>query len=160
MPRGLRSDALRPDLFEVTRRDQSNQGARHGAVVRVGGAPELFARVRILVAGNAFAQAKLEPVQIGFRDVCHVTVLTIDKEHPHPPTEPAFSANSSRLPPVTPSEIMQSLGLTRHPEGGHYCETWRHDARSLGEWTLVGCTVSPAFEFEHVELAPKGWNPG
>ncbi|MEM7136839.1 MAG: cupin domain-containing protein [Myxococcota bacterium] len=32
-------------------------------------------------------------------------------------------------------------------------------ARSLGEWTLVGCTVSPAFEFEHFELAPPGWRP-
>jgi predicted cupin superfamily sugar epimerase len=32
-------------------------------------------------------------------------------------------------------------------------------ARSMGAWTLVGCTVSPAFEFEHFELAPKGWNP-
>ena len=27
-------------------------------------------------------------------------------------------------------------------------------ARSLGDWTLVGCTVSPAFEFEHFELDP------
>ena len=25
-------------------------------------------------------------------------------------------------------------------------------ARSLGAWTLVGCTVSPAFEFEHFEI--------
>lgn len=32
-------------------------------------------------------------------------------------------------------------------------------AQSLGEWTLVGCTVSPAFEFEHFELAPEGWTP-
>lgn len=28
-------------------------------------------------------------------------------------------------------------------------------ARSLGAWTLVGCTVSPAFEFEHFELDPE-----
>ena len=33
-------------------------------------------------------------------------------------------------------------------------------ARSLGDWTLVGCTVSPAFEFERFELAPPGWEPG
>jgi uncharacterized protein len=33
-------------------------------------------------------------------------------------------------------------------------------ARSLGEWTLVGCTVSPAFEFAGFELAPPGWRPG
>ena len=33
-------------------------------------------------------------------------------------------------------------------------------ARSLGAWTLVGCTVAPAFEFERFELAPPGWEPG
>lgn len=33
-------------------------------------------------------------------------------------------------------------------------------ARSLGSWTLVGCTVAPAFEFEHFELAPPRWSPG
>lgn len=33
-------------------------------------------------------------------------------------------------------------------------------ARTLGEWTLVGCTVSPAFRFEGFELAPAGWQPG
>ena len=31
----------------------------------------------------------------------------------------------------------------------------RQSARSLGAWTLVGCTVSPAFEFEHFELDPE-----
>jgi predicted cupin superfamily sugar epimerase len=33
-------------------------------------------------------------------------------------------------------------------------------AESLGEWTLVGCTVAPGFEFERFELAPTGWRPG
>ena len=33
-------------------------------------------------------------------------------------------------------------------------------ARSLGDWTLVGCTVAPAFEFADFELAPPGWSPG
>ena len=32
-------------------------------------------------------------------------------------------------------------------------------ARSLGEWTLVGCTVSPAFEFAGFEMAPPDFNP-
>ena len=32
-------------------------------------------------------------------------------------------------------------------------------ARSLGHWTLVGCTVSPAFEFAGFEMAPPGWQP-
>lgn len=33
-------------------------------------------------------------------------------------------------------------------------------ARTLGAWTLVGCTVSPAFEFAGFTLAPRGWAPG
>ena len=32
-------------------------------------------------------------------------------------------------------------------------------AESLGAWTLVGCTVAPAFEFAGFELAPPGWEP-
>ena len=32
-------------------------------------------------------------------------------------------------------------------------------ARSEGGWTLVSCTVSPAFQFEGFELAPVGWSP-
>ena len=37
--------------------------------------------------------------------------------------------------------------------------TWQA-ARSLGDWTLVGCTVSPAFDFSGFEMAPPGWAPG
>jgi uncharacterized protein len=33
-------------------------------------------------------------------------------------------------------------------------------AESLGDWTLVGCTVAPGFAFESFELAPRGWRPG
>ena len=32
-------------------------------------------------------------------------------------------------------------------------------AESMGDWTLVGCTVAPGFEFARFELAPKGWVP-
>lgn len=32
-------------------------------------------------------------------------------------------------------------------------------ARPLGPWTLVGCTVAPAFMFEGFELAPEDWTP-
>lgn len=32
-------------------------------------------------------------------------------------------------------------------------------ARSLGDWTLVGCTVAPGFDFAGFELAAKGWSP-
>jgi len=137
-----------------------------------------------------------------------------------------------------PDRIIERLGLTPHPEGGHYAETWRdrpagagrgvgtaiyyllragevshwhrvdatdiwhwyagdpvaltvspdghavaahrlgpdlaagqrpqaivppdawQTARSAGAWSLIGCTVSPAFAFDGFELAPPGWRPG
>jgi uncharacterized protein len=134
------------------------------------------------------------------------------------------------------AEMIQSLGLRPHPEGGHYRETFRDSrlvegrpastailfllaqgershwhridaveiwhyyagaalklslvdgskeeifrlggaidagevpqvtvparawqaAESLGEWTLVGCTVAPGFSFDGFELAPANWSP-
>ena len=32
-------------------------------------------------------------------------------------------------------------------------------AESTGDWTLVGCTVAPGFDFAKFELAPRGWMP-
>lgn len=31
-------------------------------------------------------------------------------------------------------------------------------AQSTGDWTLVGCTVSPAFQFDGFDLAPPGFD--
>lgn len=36
---------------------------------------------------------------------------------------------------------------------------WWQTARSLGDWTLVGCTVAPGFDFASFELAAPGWSP-
>lgn len=36
--------------------------------------------------------------------------------------------------------------------------SWQ-SARSLGDWTLCGCTVSPGFEFSSFEMAPPDFNP-
>jgi hypothetical protein len=138
--------------------------------------------------------------------------------------------------PVEHAQLIQSLGLQPHPEGGWFTETWRgpsaeggraagtsiyyllragevsrwhrldapevwhfhagdplelrvyadgsttahllgpdvaagerpqvvvpagawQTARSLGAWTLVGCTMAPGFTIEGFELAPDGWQP-
>ncbi|HTO65074.1 MAG TPA: cupin domain-containing protein [Bradyrhizobium sp.] len=37
-------------------------------------------------------------------------------------------------------------------------QAWQ-SAETTGDWTLVGCTVAPGFEFAGFELAPKGWEP-
>lgn len=36
---------------------------------------------------------------------------------------------------------------------------WWQQARSLGAYTLVGCTVAPGFRFESFSLAPAGFMP-
>ena len=139
--------------------------------------------------------------------------------------------------PMDADEIIRSLGLAPHPEGGHYRETFRdskivddrsastaiyfllkagetshwhqvdaveiwhyyagaslqisisvdgnptqvhhlgptlekdevpqvvvpafswQSAKSMGDWTLVGCTVAPGFEFSGFTLAPTDWTP-
>jgi len=33
-------------------------------------------------------------------------------------------------------------------------------AEPLGDWTLVGCTVAPGFDFAGFEMAAKDWEPG
>ncbi|MDX3929737.1 MAG: cupin domain-containing protein [Shinella sp.] len=138
---------------------------------------------------------------------------------------------------MTPTEIVETLGMERHPEGGWYVQTFRdgsggsrghstaiyyllekgershwhrvsdaaeiwhyysggpialslspdgsscetmmlgpdlangerpqlvvpancwQSAEPLGDWTLVGCTVAPGFEFSSFEMAPPGWKP-
>jgi predicted cupin superfamily sugar epimerase len=36
---------------------------------------------------------------------------------------------------------------------------WWQTATSMGNFTLVGCTVSPGFEFSGFEMAPPDWRP-
>ena len=46
----------------------------------------------------------------------------------------------------------------QRPQGVVPAHAWQ-GARSLGGWTLVGCTVAPAFQFEGFEMAPPDWQP-
>jgi uncharacterized protein len=50
------------------------------------------------------------------------------------------------------------LGAEQRPQAVLPAHAWQA-AQSLGEWSLVGCTVAPGFEFAKFELAPKGWEP-
>jgi hypothetical protein len=51
------------------------------------------------------------------------------------------------------------LAAGQRPQFVVPANAWQR-ARSLGEHTLVGCTVSPAFEFAGFELAGDDWHPG
>jgi predicted cupin superfamily sugar epimerase len=55
------------------------------------------------------------------------------------------------LGPDLPAGARPQIVVPRHG--------WQ-SARSLGEWTLVGCTVAPGFRFSGFTMAPAGWEPG
>lgn len=59
-------------------------------------------------------------------------------------------------------EDIVRLGADIHagetPQAAVPAHAWQA-AESLGDWTLVGCTVAPGFDFNGFELAPKGWSP-
>lgn len=50
------------------------------------------------------------------------------------------------------------LVVGHRPQAVVPAHAWQ-SARSLGDWTLVGCTVAPGFRFEGFELAPPDWQP-
>jgi hypothetical protein len=63
------------------------------------------------------------------------------------------------LGPVTRVKLGPDLAAAQRPQAIVPAQVWQA-AASLGEWTLVGCTMAPGFEFAGFELAPVGWNPG
>jgi hypothetical protein len=50
------------------------------------------------------------------------------------------------------------LSAGERPQAVVPAHAWQA-AQSLGDWTLVGCTVTPGFDFKTFELAPKDWSP-
>jgi predicted cupin superfamily sugar epimerase len=61
--------------------------------------------------------------------------------------------------PVRRMKLGSDIAMGERPQGVVPASHWQA-AESLGEWTLVGCTVSPGFEFSKFEIAPKDWQPG
>jgi len=50
------------------------------------------------------------------------------------------------------------LAAGERPQAVVQAHAWQQ-ARSLGSWTLVGCTVAPGFEFAGFEMAPPDFEP-
>lgn len=59
--------------------------------------------------------------------------------------------------PATAQTLGPDVLNGEHPQlivPAHYWQS----ARSMGDWTLVSCTVSPGFQFEGFELASPGFD--
>lgn len=59
--------------------------------------------------------------------------------------------------PATDHVLGPDLATGQFPQHIVPKDHWQA-ARSTGDWTLVGCTVSPAFQFEDFELAAPAFN--
>lgn len=106
------------------------------------------------VGGRASGTAILFLLQAGERSHWHrVDADEIWLWHAGAPLVLSMAEEAAREvrmgPDVLGGEVVQAVV----PAG------WWQAARSVGEWTLVSCTVSPGFRFEGFELAPPGWSP-
>jgi uncharacterized protein len=77
-----------------------------------------------------------------------------------------FYAGDALLLEVSPPEgPLSAVRLGTRIEDGEQPQSvvpknhWQR-ARSRGEWTLVGCTVAPAFTFDNFTLAAPDFSPG
>jgi uncharacterized protein len=76
--------------------------------------------------------------------------------HAGAPLELEIASASGHRERVT---LGSDLAAGQRPQAVVPADAWQA-AQSLGDWTLVGCTVAPGFEFAKFELAPKDWEPG
>jgi predicted cupin superfamily sugar epimerase len=61
--------------------------------------------------------------------------------------------------PIERVTLGPDLATEERPQGIVPTYAWQA-AISLGDRTLVGCTVAPGFDWRGFELAAKGWKPG
>jgi predicted cupin superfamily sugar epimerase len=60
--------------------------------------------------------------------------------------------------PVKRQVLGPDLAAGQRPQAVVAANAWQM-AESVGDWTLVGCTVAPGFDFTAFEMAAPGWRP-
>ena len=117
---------------------------------------ETFRDERAVESGRAASTAIYFMLARGERSHWHrIDAVEIWHWHAGAPLELEISEGEGRIAHVT---LGNDLTGGQHPQVAVPAHAWQA-ARSLGDWTLVGCTVAPGFEFKNYELAPPGWRP-
>jgi len=62
-------------------------------------------------------------------------------------------------PEPRPHRLGMDIAAGERPQAVVPAGAWQA-ARGLDGWSLVSCTVAPAFEFAGFTMAPPGWEPG
>ena len=60
--------------------------------------------------------------------------------------------------PVETHRLGNNLATGERPQVMVPAGAWQA-GESLGDWSLIGCVVAPAFQFSGFELAPRDWSP-
>lgn len=78
--------------------------------------------------------------------------------HGGAPLELSICEEGGDAPAVERHQLGMDLEAGERPQAVVPVGAWQ-SARSLGDWSLVSCTVAPAFEFAGFKMAPPGWEP-
>jgi uncharacterized protein len=70
----------------------------------------------------------------------------------------ALNVATSSTAPIERVVLGADLASGERPQAIVPAHAWQA-AQSLGDWTLVGCTVAPGFEFSGFEIASRDWSP-
>lgn len=118
---------------------------------------ETFRDSRTLEGGRAASTAIYFLLARGQRSHWH-RVDAVEVWHFHAGSALALETTQDGSGPVERVTLGPDLDAGERPQAIVPAHAWQ-TAESLGDWTLVGCTVAPGFDFSGFELAPKGWSP-
>ena len=106
--------------------------------------------------GRSAGKANYNLLRAGERSHWHrIDAAEIWHHYAGAPLELAIRGNGAAL---ARHRLGADLAAGERPQAVVPAGQWQ-SARSLGQWTLVGCTVAPGFELAGFELAPPGWEP-
>ena len=117
---------------------------------------ETFRDARTDAAGRAASTAIYFLLARGERSHWH-RVDTAEAWHYHAGA-PLVLEMVGDVGPMRRMKLGPDIAMGERPQGVVPAGHWQA-AESLGDWTLVGCTVAPGFEFANFEIAPKDWSP-
>jgi predicted cupin superfamily sugar epimerase len=118
---------------------------------------ETFRDARLLENGRAASTAIYFLLAHGERSGWH-RVDAAELWHYYAGAALALDIAASAAGPGERATLGADLASGERPQAVVPARAWQ-SAQSLGDWTLVGCTVAPGFEFLHFELAPKDLFP-
>jgi predicted cupin superfamily sugar epimerase len=118
---------------------------------------ETFRDTRVDQNGRAASTAIYFLLAKGERSHWH-RVDAVEAWHYHAGAPLVLEMAADDNGPIRRMKLGPDIAMGERPQGIVPAGHWQA-AESLGDWTLVGCTVAPGFQFETFEMAAKGWAP-